>query len=115
MAPNSASAGSTAGSTALMRRTSDERLARLAGRGNARALAALYERHHQAIYRLCLSILRSPEDAHDALQSTFERAFASLQARERQIAVKPWLFRIAHNESISILRRRRPADSALEL
>src|SRR5207302_8015487 len=96
------------------RLSSDERLAQLASRGNARAFAALYERHHQALYRYCVSIVRSPEDAQDALQSAFERAFAALRARERDVAVRPWLFRIAHNESISLLRRRRGGDRAVD-
>jgi RNA polymerase sigma factor (sigma-70 family) len=111
MAVTEPSRGSIASSTALLRRASDERLARLAGRGNARAFAALYERYYQPLYRLCLSILRSPEDAQDALQSTFARALSALGGGERAISVRPWLFRIAHNESISIVRRRRPGDA----
>ena len=89
---------------------SDERLAKLAGRGNTRAFAALYERNHQAIYRYCRSILRHDHDAQDALQSTMMRAYAALRAHERDLAVRPWLFRIAHNEAISILRKRRPSE-----
>jgi len=87
---------------------SDARLARLASAGSARAFATLYERHHQALYRYCQSIVRNPEDAQDALQSALARAFAALRGRERDLAVRPWLFRIAHNEAVSILRRRRP-------
>jgi RNA polymerase sigma factor (sigma-70 family) len=78
-----------------------------AARGDAAAFAAVYERHHQALYRYCRSILRHEEDAQDALQSTFARAFAALQDERRDFELKPWLFRIAHNEAISILRRRR--------
>ncbi len=85
---------------------SDERLVKLASRGSARAFATLYERHHQAIYRYCRSIVRNDHDAQDALQSAMTRAYAALCARERDLAVRPWLFRIAHNEAISILRRR---------
>jgi RNA polymerase sigma factor (sigma-70 family) len=87
---------------------SDQRLARLASRGSARAFAVLYERHHQAIYRYCRAIVRDDQDAEDALQSAMTRAYAALCARERDLAVRPWLFRIAHNEAISILRRRPP-------
>src|SRR5579863_4988910 len=89
------------------RLSSDERLARMASRGSGRAFAVLYERHHQALFRYCRSIVREPEDARDALQSAMMRAFAALRAGERDVAVRPWLFRIAHNESVSILRRRR--------
>jgi RNA polymerase sigma factor (sigma-70 family) len=93
---------------------SDERLARLASAGNQRALAVLYERHHQALYRYCRSIVRDHDDAQDALQSTMTHAFVALRARERDLAVRPWLFRIAHNEAVSILRKRRPDDSLLD-
>jgi len=72
--------------------------------------AALYERHHKALYRYCRSIVRHEEDAQDALQSTMTRAYAALQERPHDFDLRPWLFRIAHNESVSILRRRRPTQ-----
>ena len=81
-----------------------------AARGDAVAFAAVYERHHQALYRYCRSILRHEEDAQDALQSTMAQAFAALQDERRDFELRPWLFRIAHNEAISILRRRRATD-----
>jgi RNA polymerase sigma factor (sigma-70 family) len=84
-------------------------------RGDEAAFADLYERHHQSLYRYCRSILHDDEDARDALQSTMASAFAALQHEERDFEVRPWLFRIAHNESVSLLRRRRrvaPLDSA---
>jgi RNA polymerase sigma factor (sigma-70 family) len=84
----------------------DELLARLVGRGSTRAFATLYERHHQSLYRYCRSIVREEHDAQDALQSTMTQAYAALRVRERDLAVRPWLFRIAHNESISLLRKR---------
>jgi RNA polymerase sigma factor (sigma-70 family) len=87
----------------------DERLAQRAGAGDERAFAVVYERYHQILYRYCRSILNNDADAQDALQSTFAAAFASLRGNQRDAPMRPWLFRIAHNESISILRRRRPA------
>ncbi len=88
-------------------RLGDERLARLAARGSTRAFAAVYERYHQPLYRYCRSILRDDADAQDALQSTFTRALSALKRDQRSAPLRPWLFRIAHNESISLLRRRR--------
>jgi RNA polymerase sigma factor (sigma-70 family) len=76
-------------------------------RGDAAALTALYERHHQALYRYCRSILRDEEEARDALQSTMAKALTALRDEQRDFEVRPWLFRIAHNEAISRLRRRR--------
>ena len=92
---------------ATLRLRRESTLRSRAARGDATAFAAVYERHHQALYRYCRSILRHEEDAQDALQSTMARAFAALQDEQRDFDIKPWLFRIAHNEAISILRKRR--------
>jgi RNA polymerase sigma factor (sigma-70 family) len=86
----------------------DERLARLVAAGHERAFAVVYERHHQALYRYCRSIVRNDADAQDALQSTFTAAFAALSRGGPEAPIRPWLFRIAHNEAVSTLRRRRP-------
>src|SRR5437588_4353211 len=87
-------------------RLSDELLARQAARGSQRAFAVLYERYHQPLYRYCRSILRNDPDAQDALQSTFAGALSALQRGQRNAPLRPWLFRIAHNESIAVIRRR---------
>src|SRR3954466_8957176 len=81
-----------------------------AARGDAEAFAAIYEEHHQALYRYCRSILRDEHDAQDALQSALTRAFAALRDEQRDFELRPWLFRIAHNEAISLVRRRRAAS-----
>jgi RNA polymerase sigma factor (sigma-70 family) len=85
---------------------SDGRLARLAGRGDQQAFEVIFERYHQELYRYCRAILADPDEAHDALQSTMASALRSLPGDERQIALRPWLYRVAHNESVSILRQR---------
>jgi len=87
---------------------SDEGLARLVPRGDRAAFRLLYERYHQPLYRYCRSLLRHEADAEDALQSTFTAAFSALADGRRDAPIRPWLFRIAHNESVSLLRRRRP-------
>jgi RNA polymerase sigma factor (sigma-70 family) len=96
------------------RLSSDEQLAQLVARGSARAFAVLYQRHHQALYRYCRSIVREENDAQDALQSAMTRALAALRVEERDLAVRPWLFRIVHNEAVSILRRRHPTVALAE-
>ena len=92
----------------------DEKLAAMVAGGSDDAFATLYHRHHQAIYRYCLSLLRQEADARDALQSSMLAALSSLRARPIEGAFKPWLFRIAHNQSISIIRgraREAPTDA----
>jgi RNA polymerase sigma factor (sigma-70 family) len=91
-----------------LRLLGDDRLARRAAEGDGQAFAALYQRHHQALYRYCRAILGNSEDAADALQNTMMAALRSLPGEQREIRLKPWLYRIAHNESISLLRRRPP-------
>ena len=90
----------------------DEHLARLIRRRNEAAFAALYQRYHQRLYRYCRSMLHNDADAQDALQSTFTGAFSALAQGRRDAPMRPWLYRIAYNESISVMRRRRP-DVAL--
>jgi len=86
---------------------SDERLVRRAVAGDERAFAAIFRRYHQSLYRFCLAILANPADAQDALQNTMVKTLRALPGEERTIQLKPWLYRIAHNESIDLLRRRR--------
>jgi RNA polymerase sigma factor (sigma-70 family) len=85
---------------------SDDRLARRAADGDGAAFAVIYTRYHQPLYRYCLSIVRNPEDAQDALQNAMVKALRGLATRDHDLRLRPWLFRIAHNESISMLRRR---------
>src|SRR4029453_12979458 len=98
---------SIAGLSAALRGRRGPGLRSQAARADSAALAAMYERHHQALYRYCRSILRDDEEALDALQSTMAKALAALRDEERDFEVRPWLFRIAHNEAISRLRQRR--------
>jgi RNA polymerase sigma factor (sigma-70 family) len=86
---------------------SDERLTRRACGGDERAFAAIFRRYHQPLYRFCLAIVGNPEDAQDALQNTMVKVMRALPGEERKIELKPWLYRIAHNEAIDLLRRRR--------
>jgi RNA polymerase sigma factor (sigma-70 family) len=90
--------------------SSDERLALRAARGDERAFAEIYERYHQDLYRFCLAMVGNPHDAHDTLQNTMVKMLRSLPGEEREIRLKPWLYRIARNESVETLRKRR--DSA---
>lgn len=99
-----------------MRVLSDDRLTRRAARGDEHAFAAIFDRYHQRLYRYCLAILGNPQDAQDALQNTMVKVLRALPGEERKLELKPWLYRIAHNESIELLRRRRetrPLDMEL--
>jgi RNA polymerase sigma factor (sigma-70 family) len=95
---------------------SDRRLAEMAADGaGEQAFSAIYERYHQTLYRYCHSLVRDPDEAADALQSAMLKAYLALPAKRAEIDLRPWLFRIAHNEAISLIRRRAPHDEITDM
>jgi RNA polymerase sigma factor (sigma-70 family) len=97
-------------SASLLRPLGDERLAHLVAAGHDPAFATLYDRYRDVLVRYCRSLLRDEQDALDAFQSTMLNALRALREDRRNAPVRPWLFRIAHNESITVLRRRPALD-----
>ncbi len=95
---------------ATSRKLSDAAIARRAAGGNPQAFAALFERYHQDLYRYCAAILGSGEDAHDAVQNTMLKVLRALPGETRNMKLKPWLYRIAHNEAIDLIRARRNTE-----
>jgi RNA polymerase sigma factor (sigma-70 family) len=89
---------------------SDERLAQRAASGDRRAFEEIFRRYHQDLYRFCLATAGDPQDAQDALQNTMVKVMRALPGEDRQIKLKPWLYRIARNEAVETVRKRR--DSA---
>jgi RNA polymerase sigma factor (sigma-70 family) len=87
---------------------SDEWLIGCVRRGDTAAFEALYDRHVRELLGFCMYMLGSRQDAEDAVQATFASAYRALRADGRPIALRPWLFAIARNDCLSILRRRRP-------
>lgn len=86
--------------------SADAQLVRRAARRDERAFAAIFRRYHQEIYRFCLVLLANQEDARDALQNTMVKALQALPGEKRSIQLRPWLYQVAHNESVEIMRGR---------
>jgi RNA polymerase sigma factor (sigma-70 family) len=77
-------------------------------RGNEAAFSVVFERYVAGLVRFCRHMLGSPEEAEDAVQHTFVAAFRDLaRPDERELALKPWLYAIARNRCLSMLRTRR--------
>jgi RNA polymerase sigma factor (sigma-70 family) len=93
------------GPTPLLRLQSDERLIALTRRGQHAAFEALCSRYQSRLLSFCRHMLGSREDAEDVLQEVFAAAFNAVLADEREINVRPWLYRIARNRSLNHLRR----------
>jgi RNA polymerase sigma factor (sigma-70 family) len=92
---------------------SDERLVEHVRRGDAAAFEVLFDRHSAGVLAFCRHVLGSAADAEDAVQQAFIAAHADLQRRmERDIHFKAWLYTIARNRCLSMLRARReqPTD-----
>jgi RNA polymerase sigma factor (sigma-70 family) len=86
----------------------EERLVAAVRRGDARAFELLYEHCAPELLAFCNYMLGSRQDAEDALQATFASAYRALRSDSRPVAPRPWLFTIARNQCLSMLRRRRP-------
>lgn len=98
----------------LLALAGDERLVQQIRRGNELAFEVAFERHGGGILGFCRHMLGSPEEAEDAVQHTFAAAFRDLQrGDERQITLKPWLYTIARNRCLSVLRSRREQTAEL--
>ncbi len=75
--------------------------------GDARAFELLVQRHEEKIFSLAQRITRNREDAEDAVQQSFQKAFIHLKKFEGDSLFSTWLTRIAINEALMLLRRRR--------
>jgi RNA polymerase sigma-70 factor (ECF subfamily) len=85
----------------------DAALVASAKAGDARPLEVLVERHERRIFSLAQRMTRNREDAEDVMQQSFQKAFTHLKKFEGESLFSTWLTRIAINEALMLLRRRR--------
>jgi RNA polymerase sigma-70 factor (ECF subfamily) len=83
-----------------------EALARVAA-GDAEAFASLVDSHQERLLRLCERLLGDAEEARDAAQDVFLKAYRKAAAVRPQGQVYTWLYRIAVNHCLNKLRRRK--------
>ncbi len=96
-------------SAPLLRLRSDDQLVALFRAGNDEAFRVIHDRYSQRLFSYARQMLSgSRQDAEDALQDVFVRAYGALRASDRPIALKAWLYRVAHNRCIDQLRRPLP-------
>jgi RNA polymerase sigma-70 factor (ECF subfamily) len=86
---------------------SDGMLVTAAKRGNARAFEELVLRHERRVLAMAQRITNNREDAEDVVQETFHKVFLHLNTFEEKARFSTWLTRIAMNEALMLLRRRR--------
>ena len=101
------SATQTSAAVAL-KAASDVELVRLAQQHDGDAFRLIMERNNQRLFRLVRSVLRDDTEAEDVVQETYVRAAAHLSDFRGDARLSTWLSRIALNEALMRLRRRRP-------
>lgn len=82
--------------------------------GDRAEFARLVETYYEFIYRLAIKMLANPQDAEDVLQETFIKAYRHLQGFDGRSNVSTWLYRIATNEALMSLRRRKPISISVD-
>lgn len=93
----------------LLRLRSDEQLVRLFRAGNEDAFRVIHDRYRTRLFAYARQMLGgSRQDAEDALQDVFVRAYGALRASDRDVSLRAWLYRVAHNRCIDELRRPAP-------
>ncbi len=83
-------------------------------RGNRRAQFELYRLYSQAMYNVCLRMVRHEQDAEDLLQNSFVDIFSKLHTFRYQSSVGAWIKRITVNNCINHLKRNRLFFDELE-
>ncbi len=76
--------------------------------GSREAFARLVDETSAHIYRVALHILGDEQDAEDVLQETYIKAFRALPDFEGRSSLTTWLYRIAVNEALMLVRKRKP-------
>ena len=83
--------------------------------GDGEAYRRLVDRHSRSVFRLAFRMTGNESDAEDVVQETFMRAYKQLHRWEARSSFSTWLYRIAANYSLDLVRRRkRHAEVGLE-
>lgn len=91
----------------IFREVEDRDLVLRAREGDVEGFNVLVSRWEKKVYNYLLRAVRGREDALDLCQETFLKAYRNLKSLQDPARFPQWLFRIAHNESISLFRKRR--------
>jgi RNA polymerase sigma-70 factor (ECF subfamily) len=78
--------------------------------GDQSAFEGLVRRYQKVLYTVALRMLGNAEDANDATQTAFVRAYERLASFDEQYRFFSWIYRILMNECLNLLRGRRPED-----
>jgi RNA polymerase sigma-70 factor (ECF subfamily) len=77
-------------------------------KGDPEEFSRLVDAYSSKIYRLAIKMLNQQQDAEDILQETFLKAYRGLKSFDGRSKLSTWLFRIATNEALMVIRRKHP-------
>lgn len=83
-------------------------------KGDRDEIARFVETYSARVYRLGMKILNNEQDAEDILQETFLKAIRALPSFEGRSSLSTWLYRIATNEALMLLRKRHPETISID-
>ena len=89
----------------LLKLQGDGRLIAMVRSGNAGAFEIIVDRYQGRLLGFCRQMLGSTEDAEDVLQEVFVNAYRAMLGDDREINLRPWLYRIARNRCLNHLRK----------
>jgi RNA polymerase sigma factor (sigma-70 family) len=90
-----------------LRTATDEELLVLAQGGDGAAFETLVRRYTQPLYAFATRILGSADDAADVAQHTFVQCYNTLPRLRSDAPIRPWLYRVARNRCLDLIRQRR--------
>ncbi len=90
-----------------MKKTEIVSIIRECQEGKNESFAYIVEAFQQQIFRFCYHLLGSTEDAKDASSEVFMKTFIHIRSFDENQQFSSWLFRIAHNHCISLLRKKK--------
>jgi RNA polymerase sigma-70 factor (ECF subfamily) len=92
---------------------SDTDIVKKVQNGDVEAFGELVIRYEKKIDRYLSKFLYVSEDAEDILQDVFLKVYSNIQSFDTTQPFSPWIYRIAHNEAINFLKKRKPASFSL--
>ena len=92
----------------------DSQLVQLVKAGEAEPFDELVRRHSVKIHDLCYKILRNYDDASDMAQETFIKAYRKINKFDGRSQFSTWLYRIAVNNCLNYIKKRRPTEEIYE-
>jgi RNA polymerase sigma-70 factor (ECF subfamily) len=82
--------------------------------GDPAEFSKLVDAYSTKIYRLAIKMLNQQQDAEDVLQETFFKAYRGIKSFDGRSKISTWLFRIASNEALMIIRKKHPDTISID-